>query len=225
MNLCKHIAIIMDGNGRWAEKQGLNRVQGHQSGAENIQNIVECAIESKIQYLTLYGFSTENWTRPKEEVDTLLRLMVSFLQKEVDYCVNRNIKLHFIGDISGFSEAIQGYIAHAIEATKNNTGLHLVFALNYGGRDEIVRAVQKLVKNNEEITEENISKSLDTAFMVAPDIIIRTAGEQRLSNFLTWQSIYSEFIFFEKSWPDFSKQDFIEALKIYEKRKRSFGGL
>ncbi|MGB9808596.1 MAG: isoprenyl transferase, partial [Caldanaerobacter sp.] len=230
--LPQHIAIIMDGNGRWAQKRGLPRIYGHKAGVNAVREVIRASGELQIKYLTLYAFSTENWKRPKEEVNFLMDLLVEYLSKEVDELNKNNVVLRFIGDIKNLPEKCQPVIERAEKLTEGNTGLVVNIALNYGGRDEIVKATRRICKkvldgelSPEEITEEIISHHLYTAFQPDPDLIIRTSGEKRLSNFLLWQSTYSEFWFTEVLWPDFKKKHLLEALLYYQTRKRRFGGV
>ena len=223
--LCKHIGIIMDGNGRWAKTRGFPRLEGHRRGADNVRKVVEMAGNAGIKYITLYSFSTENWNRPKEEVDGLLSLLKRFLPKEAQALKKKNVRLEIIGDITRFSDDLQKCINDSVEITAECDGIVMVLALNYGGRDEIIRAVRQISAKGQEFTEENITKSLDTAHMPDLDVIVRTSGENRLSNFLLWQSAYAELIFVERTWPDFKQEDFDEVLSIFAQRERRFGGL
>ncbi len=224
-NDLKHLAIIMDGNGRWAKEKGLARIKGHERGAEIIRDITEyCSNHPTVQTLTLYAFSTENWKRPKLEVDFLMRLLDNYLAKELDTYHEYNVRFETIGDISKFSSALQKRIHNTKEATKHNTKLTQILALNYGGRDEITRAVNRALKADMVITEENISKMLDTPYSDI-DLLIRTSGEQRLSNFLLWQASYSEFYFTSTLWPDFTPHELDEIIARFYDRDRTFGGL
>jgi undecaprenyl diphosphate synthase len=219
-----HLAIIMDGNGRWAKKRGLNRTEGHKKGAEVVKEITTyCANNPEIEILTLYAFSTENWKRPKMEVDFLMRLLDNWLKKELPTYMENDVKFEVIGDISKFSKKLIERIEYTKEKTKNNKKLTQVLALNYGSRDEITRAVKKLVKNNEEITPENIQKNLDISRDV--DLLIRTSGEIRLSNFLLWQVAYAEMFFTPTLWPDFTSSELEKILNNFKKRERRFGGI
>ena len=230
--LPQHVGIIMDGNGRWAQKRGMPRVYGHKAGVNAVREVIRSCRELGIKYLTLYAFSTENWKRPKEEVDFLMDLLVEYLSKEVDELNKNNVVVKFIGDISRLPEKCQIEIEKAQKLTEKNTGLVVNLALNYGGRDEIVKATQNICKkvlnrelSPEDITEDTITQHLYTASQPDPDLIIRTSGEKRLSNFLLWQSAYSELWFTEVLWPDFKKRHLIEALLYYQTRKRRFGGV
>ncbi|MFA7501325.1 MAG: di-trans,poly-cis-decaprenylcistransferase [Sulfurimonas sp.] len=224
-NELKHLAIIMDGNGRWAKNRGLARTKGHEKGAQIIRDITEyCSNHPTLQTLTLYAFSTENWKRPKLEVDFLMRLLDNYLTKELDTYHKYNVKFETIGDVSKFSYALQKRIQSTKEATKHYTKLTQILALNYGSRDEITRAVNRVLESNLAITEENISKMLDTPYSDI-DLLIRTSGEQRLSNFLLWQASYSEFYFTSTLWPDFTPHELNEIIAGFFDRDRTFGGL
>jgi undecaprenyl diphosphate synthase len=223
-----HLAIIMDGNGRWAKLQGKNRTQGHKEGAKVVKNITTyCANNPEINYLTLYAFSTENWKRPKYEVDFLMKLLDDWLKKELPTYIENEVRFEVIGDTSKFSEKLQKRIKDTKEKTKHFSKLTQVLALNYGGKDEITRAVQRLIKNNEEITEENISKNLDTSIHNIPDVdlLIRTSAEIRLSNFLLWQVAYAEMFFSSTLWPDFTEKELSQIIEDFKKRDRRFGGI
>ncbi|MGB9678637.1 MAG: isoprenyl transferase [Thermoanaerobacteraceae bacterium] len=231
-NLPQHIGIIMDGNGRWAKKRNLPRTFGHRAGVFSVKRVVKACSEIGIKYLTIYAFSTENWKRPADEVNTLMNLLVEFLAKELKELHENNVKINFIGDISPLPDVCIREIARAQEQTKNNDGLVLNIALNYGGRNEILRAVRNICQDIEKgllessnITEETISENLYTKGQPDPDLIIRTSGEKRLSNFLLWQSAYSELWFSEVLWPDFNKEHLIEAILYYQSRNRRFGGI
>ncbi|MBN2721497.1 MAG: di-trans,poly-cis-decaprenylcistransferase [Campylobacterales bacterium] len=224
-NELKHLAIIMDGNGRWAKEKGLARTKGHERGAEVIRDITEyCSNHPSIQTLTLYAFSTENWKRPKLEVDFLMRLLDKYLANELETYHKHNVRFETIGDISKFSASLQKRIELTKEATKNHTNIAQILALNYGSRDEITRAVNKVLEANLAITEENISKMLDTPYSDI-DLLIRTSGEQRLSNFLLWQASYSEFYFTATYWPDFTPHELDDIIAKFYDRDRTFGGL
>lgn len=229
-NLPEHIAIIMDGNRRWAKENNLDTASGHKEGAENLKRIAKFANKIGIKYLTVYAFSTENWKRTKEEVGTIMKLLKFYI---LDFfkSYDNNIKVRVIGRTDDLPKDIYSEIKKVEEKTKNNTGLVLNIAFNYGGRDEITTATKKIaekVKNGElnieDITEELISNNLYTAGQPDPDLLIRTSGEERISNFLTWQISYSEFVFTDKYWPAFSNQDLLETIAIYQKRTRRFGG-
>ena len=229
-NLPKHIAIIMDGNRRWARQNGLDTKQGHKKGAETLEKIVRYANKIGIKHISVYAFSTENWKRTEEEVGALMLLFQNYLDDYSKRADTENIKVKILGDIPGLSERMQKSIAKCMERTKDNTGITFNILLNYGGRDEIVKGVQKIaekVKNNElkieDITEDTISNSLYTAGQPDPDLMIRTSGELRTSNFLPWQLVYSEFLFIDKNWPDFSEEDLDEAIRIYQNRHKRMG--
>ncbi len=219
-----HLAIIMDGNGRWAKQRGFPRTKGHQKGVEVVREITTyCAKNPEIEILTLYAFSTENWKRPKSEVKFLMKLLDKYLQKELKTYIQNDIKFEVIGDISKFSPSLQKRILTTKEATKNNKSLTQVLALNYGSKDEITRAVKKVVQKKEKITPENIQKNLDMPKDV--DLLIRTSGEMRVSNFLLWQIAYAEMFFTKTLWPDFTSEELDKILKEFKKRERRFGGI
>ena len=221
----KHLAVIMDGNGRWAKQRGLNRTKGHEKGAEVIRDVTTyCAKHPTIESVTFYAFSTENWKRPKLEVDFLMKLLDRYLQKELDTYQENNIKFIAIGNINAFSKKLQERIRLTENATKNNRDLKHVLALNYGGRAEITYAVNSLIDDGIEVTEDNISSALQTPYENI-DLLIRTSGEERISNFLLWQLSYSEFYFTQTLWPDFDKVELDEIIEDFEKRNRRFGGL
>ncbi len=229
-NLPKHIAIIMDGNRRWAKNKGLPVSLGHKEGAKTLEKIVRHAKNIGIKYITVYAFSTENWKRTQEEVSTLMNLMMNYLESYSKRADSENIKVNILGNRQGLSEKMIDLIDKCMERTKNNTGITFNIALNYGGRDEILRAVKnisKKVKENEidieDITEQTISDNLYTKEQPDPDLLIRTSGEIRLSNFLPWQLVYTEFVFVEKNWPDFNEKDLEEAIEVYQNRNRKFG--
>lgn len=231
-NIPRHVAIIMDGNGRWAQKRALPRVIGHRFGVESIREIVKESSKIGVEVLTLYAFSTENWKRPEDEVGALMKLLVEYLRKEVHELHANGVKIMITGDWHGFAKIVQDAIADACEKTKDNTGLILNLALNYGGRSEIVRAARALAERvqrgeflPEEVTEQSFSKELYTCGLPDPDLIIRTSGEMRLSNFMLYQSAYSEFYFTETLWPDFDKNAYFTAIAAYQARGRRFGGL
>ena len=225
-----HIAIIMDGNRRWAKSKGLPVALGHKQGAETLEKIVRYANKIGVKYLTVYAFSTENWKRAEEEVKSLMLLFQGYIDKYSKIADTENIKIQFLGDMTAFSGKLQKGVQNCIEKTKNNTGVVFNIALNYGGRLEIVNAVKSIaqkVKLNEikieQIDENLISDNLYTKNMPDPDLLIRTSGEIRTSNFLPWQLVYSEFVFVEKNWPDFNEQDLDNAIIEYNKRTRKFG--
>ena len=225
-NLPEHIAIIMDGNGRWAKKRGLPRTSGHSAGAKTFQNIARYCNKIGIKYLTVYAFSTENWKRPKDEVDAIMKLLHDYLVDSVNF-KDENIRVRFLGDLSRLSDELNGLIADAENNSKNATGLNLNVALNYGGRDEIVNAVRKLAAKGADLTaltEQELSDNLYTSGMPDPDLIIRPSGEYRLSNCLIWQSAYAEYWFTDTLWPDFSEKDIDKAIISFASRDRRYGG-
>lgn len=229
-NMPRHVGIIMDGNGRWAKKRSLPRIAGHREGAKTVRRVVKTSGEVGIEVLTLYAFSTENWKRPKEEVSFLMNLLIEYLFKELDELIEENVKLRAIGDLTGLPLDVQDYLQNSIRKTTNNTGLILNLALNYGGRDELIRAIKSIYKDIESgtvlfdhLSADLVDTYLDTASLPDPDLIIRTSGEIRLSNFLLWQGAYSELWFTETLWPDFTKEEYLNALKEYSKRSRRFG--
>lgn len=231
-NLPKHIAIIMDGNGRWAKSKGLPRKMGHRAGSDTLKKIVEECQKIGLNHLTVYAFSTENWSRPKDEVDALMALLREYIQRYIDDADNNNIKFNTIGDISALDLDIQDKIKLLRKKTEAKTGLFFHIAINYGGRDELIRAIRSmyrdLIKKDlsaDSISEQMLEAHLDTSGIPEPELIIRTSGEQRLSNFLLWQSAYSEFYSTAKMWPDFNKDDLYKAIKNYQTRTRRFGGI
>ena len=226
----RHIAIIMDGNGRWAKKQGLARMFGHRQGVETVHRITEAAAELGVQYLTLYAFSTENWNRPKEEVDALMVLLVETIAKETPTLMKNNIRLQTIGDLSRLPQTTYDKFMECIQQTSQNTGLTLIIALSYSARWEIIQAAQHMAQAvqegtllPEDINEETISNYLTTAQVPDPDLLIRTSGELRISNFLLWQLAYSELYFTNCLWPDFTNEEFYQAIVDYQHRERRFG--
>ena len=231
-NVPTHIAIIMDGNGRWAKKRFLPRTAGHKAGVETIREIVKECSRLNVKYLTLYAFSTENWKRPKVEIDTLMSLLVSYLKSEIKELHSNNVRIETIGDISKLPQSCIKELDNARELTKDNTGVTLNLALNYGSRNDITNAVLNLVKdcksdkiNIESINEDTIKNYLSTKSTPDPDLLIRTSGEERLSNFLLWEIAYSEFYFTDVHWPDFNRQELQKAIYVYQNRDRRFGGL
>jgi len=228
--LPRHIAIIMDGNGRWAAKKGLQRILGHDSGVKSVQEIVEEALNLNIPYLTLYAFSIDNWSRPQDEIGTLMNLLVKYLKSEFNKLIKNNIRLNTIGDISALPKLVQDEIKRVSGKTKNNDKMVLTIALSYGAREEIEAVVKKIaleVKNNtisiENVDQSIINKHLYTRNLPDVDLLIRTSGEQRVSNFLLWQIAYAELYFTDIYWPDFGKKDLHEALLNYQNRERRFG--
>jgi len=229
-NLPQHIAIIMDGNGRWAKKKGLLRAAGHRQGTQGVREAVEGCAELGIPYLTLYAFSTENWNRPKKEVDTLMNLLVSSLKKEINTLQKNNVSLHTIGNTYSLPQKAQKELIEVIDKTKDNKRLRLTLALSYGGREEILNSLKEIslkVKNNlispADIDESFINEHLYTHDMPDVDLLIRTSGEQRVSNFLLWQIAYAEFYFTPVLWPDFKREHLYDAISNYQKRERRFG--
>lgn len=223
-NTPHHIAIIMDGNGRWAQLQGEKRVKGHEAGAEVVRSITTyCSQHKEIKQLTLYAFSTENWKRPKLEVEFLMKLLERYLKNELETYMQNNIRFHPIGDLSGFSRPLLTTIEMVEEKTKHNKGLVQNLALNYGSKDEIVRAVNRLVKKGSEISEESLSSALDCTLPV--DLLIRTGGDHRLSNYLLWQAAYAELFFVDTLWPDFSTYELETIIHQFTTIERRFGGL
>ena len=226
----KHLAVILDGNGRWAKKRGLPRSAGHIQGARNVEDMCEWAWDHGIEYFTVYAFSTENWARPADEVKTLMKLLRDYMVGAVKRANANNMKVRIIGDKQGLDEDIQNSIAALEEATKDNDGLKFTIAINYGSRDEIRRAVRKLCEKAvsgeikaDEITEQMIADQLDTAGYPDPDLLVRTSGEQRISNYLLWQCAYSEFYFTEVAWPDFKEAELEKAIEAYAARDRRYG--
>ena len=232
MEIPKHVAIILDGNGRWAKAKGLPRNAGHVQGAKVVEDMCEITYNMGIQYFTVYAFSTENWSRPKDEVDALMKLLRNYMVNAKKRANKNNMCVRVIGDKTGLDKDLQESILDLEESTKDNTGLHFQIAINYGGRDEITRAVRRLSADvaegkleSDSITDETINSYLDTAGLPDPDLLIRTCGEQRISNFLLWQLAYTEFYFCDKAWPDFNKKELELAIESYNTRNRKFGGL
>jgi len=226
-----HVAVIMDGNGRWAKSRGANRLFGHKNGVESVRAIVETSVEIGLQYLTIYAFSTENWARPDEEVKGLLKLILDSLIREIDQMSQNNIVVRFIGTSMNLSHEYKEKITYECQKSWNNTGLQFNIAMNYGGRQEIIEAIKnmmpEIIAGNitaDNLNEKQFEKYLYTAGMPDPDLLIRTSGEKRLSNFLNWQSAYTELYFTETLWPDFKKEAFLQAVLEYAKRLRRFGG-
>ena len=232
MKIPQHVAIILDGNGRWAAARNKPRAYGHKAGAENVEVICRAADKLGIKYLTMYAFSTENWNRPKDEVAALMKLLESYMKNCVSLAKKNNMRVRVIGDISVLSESIQKKIIHLEEVSKDFTGLNLNIAINYGSRDEIVRAVKGLITDLEsgklkfdDINENIIDSRLDTADIPDPDLLIRTGGEQRLSNYLLWQLAYSEFYFTDVYWPEFDEAELKKAIDEFSSRNRRYGGV
>jgi undecaprenyl diphosphate synthase len=227
-----HIAIIMDGNGRWAKKRLLNRIKGHEKGSKTVRTVVRCCREIGIRYLTLYAFSTENWQRPRKEVDALMVLLKKFLQTELNELVENNIRLRVIGQVDRLPFEVRNALQETMAATKDKTGMDLILALSYGGRAEIVAMVQNLaykIKRGlvepESITAEMVADNLYTRDIPDPDLLIRTSGEMRISNFLLWQIAYSEIFVTPTLWPDFSKDELLQILQDYQRRERRYGAV
>lgn len=232
MNVPQHIAIILDGNGRWAKKKGMPRSYGHTQGSKNVERICEDAYKMGVKYLTVYAFSTENWKRPKDEVDTLMNLLRNYMKTCLKTAEKNRMRVRVIGDKTALAEDIQKRIAELEEATKDNDGLCFQIALNYGSRDEMLRAMKKMAADCvdgkvelEQVDEGLFETYLDTHDIPDPDLMIRTSGEQRLSNYLLWQLAYSEFYFTDVLWPDFTKEDLAKAIEYYNCRDRRFGGV
>lgn len=219
----KHIAFIMDGNGRWATKKLLPRKVGHREGVIAMQKVIEICNDIGVKVVSFYAFSTENWSRPQEEIDALFDLVLKFTSKELPKYAARNFRVRFMGDIDRMPDDVRAALQTTDELCKNNTGIIVNIGLNYGGRDEIARAAAKVAACGELITVDSISKRLDTADLPEPDIIVRSAGEKRLSNFMLWQASYSEFIFVDELWPDFDKKLLDNIITEYNNRKRKFG--
>ena len=232
MNIPQHVAIILDGNGRWAKSKGMPRNYGHAQGSKNVERICEDAYKMGIKYLTVYAFSTENWSRPKGEVDALMTLLRNYMKTCLNTAKKNRMKVRVIGDKTGLDPDIQTRIRELEEASKDNDGLNFTIAINYGSRDEIARAVRHISEDvaagkldPASVTEETISNYLDTAGIPDPDLLIRTSGELRLSNFLMWQLAYTEFYFTNTPWPDFTKEELAEAIEKYNSRDRRYGGV
>lgn len=228
----EHIAIIMDGNGRWAQKKGMPRAVGHRAGVESLKNIVRCCDEIGVKYFTVYAFSTENWKRPQSEIGILMSLLKEFLKKELSELVANNVQIRVLGEMDQLPKDVYEEVIYACQQTKNNTGMLFNLALNYGGRAEILKAVREIaedVKNGKtdikEINEKTIEEHLYTAGIPEPELLIRTSGEMRLSNFLLWQVAYSEIVVANEYWPDFDEESLLKAIEIYQSRERRFGGI
>ena len=227
-NIPNHVAIIMDGNGRWAKARGLPRIAGHRAGTENLRTIIRASAKLGIQYLTFYAFSTENWSRPRAEIAGLMNILSDVIDRELEELNKEGARLVHIGHLDDLSKRLQEKVRHALEVTKDNKRITIVLAFNYGGRDEIVHAIKCIIKDG--IAPQDIDASLVSNYMFTkdipdPDLVIRTSGEQRTSNFLTWQSVYSEWYFPKVFWPDFSEQELKKAIEDYAARERRFGGL
>ena len=232
MNMPRHVAIILDGNGRWAKAKGMPRNYGHAQGSKNVERICEEAWRMGIKYLTVYAFSTENWNRPKDEVDALMKLLRNYMKTCLKTAAKNDMKIRVIGDITRLDEDIRSRIEALEKSTKDNGGLNFQIAINYGSRDEITRAVRRIAADcrdgrlaAEEIDEQVIDRYLDTHDIPDPDLLIRTSGEQRLSNYLLWQLAYTEFYFTDVPWPDFTKEELLKAVEQYNARDRRYGGV
>ncbi len=223
----RHVAVIMDGNGRWAKERGLPRVEGHREGAKTVQRVIDGCIETGVEFLTLYAFSIENWKRPQLEVSALMRLLIEFLRSRHQEMLEKNIRLRVIGRLSDLPLKTFAQVEKSIDATAHNTGLTLILALSYGSRTEILEAVNKLIEQapKQPVTEEQFSRELYTAEYPDPDLLIRTSGEMRLSNFLLWQMSYAEIYVTKKLWPEFSREDFLDAMRDFAQRQRRYGGI
>ena len=232
MRVPEHVAIILDGNGRWAKKRFLPRNMGHAQGSKTVERIIEDAYDMGIKYLTVYAVSTENWKRPKDEVDALMKLLRDYLKTCIKRANKNNMRVRVIGDVTGLTDDLREKIAQLEEASKDNTGINFTIALNYGSRDEMIRAMKRMADDllsgtlkKEGITEEVFAGYLDTKGIPEPDLMIRTSGEQRLSNFMLWQLAYTEFYFTDVLWPDFNKKELKKAVEYYNGRERRFGGI
>ncbi len=224
----KHVAIIMDGNGRWAKARGLNRLAGHRAGTENLGTIIRASAKFGIEYLTLYAFSTENWSRPKAEITGLMHILSDVIDREMREFHQEGARLMHIGHLDGLPKALQDKVRHAIELTKDNRRITIVLAFNYGGRDEIIHAIKHMLADQvapDDVDEALVNQYLFTGDIPDPDLVIRTSGELRTSNFLTWQSVYAEWYFPQVYWPDFGEEELRKALEDYARRDRRFGGL
>ncbi len=225
MNLPRHIAIIMDGNGRWGLKKNKTRNYGHSAGVKNVEKIIEAAISNKIEFLTLYTFSTENWKRPKKEISFLIYLLEKYLDQQLKKLIKKNIKINILGNINKFPIFLKSKLIKAQKLTTNNNKIQINVALNYGSKEEIINSIKTTIKLKEVVNEKNISKNLYTKDIPDPEILIRTGDRQRLSNFLLWQSSYTEIFFIKKLWPDFNKDDFKKIIVKFKRMRRNFGGL
>tara|TARA_A100001011_G_scaffold1397_1_gene1658 strand:+ start:3112 stop:3789 length:678 start_codon:yes stop_codon:yes gene_type:complete len=225
MNKINHVAIIMDGNGRWGYKKKKSRNYGHREGLNTVKKIIDESINTNIKYLTLFAFSTENWKRPKKEIKYLFNLLETFLHKEIDKLTEKNIKLRIIGNKKNFSNKLKKILSNSERITNKNSGLQINLALNYGFKEELVTSINNLIRKKKKINEKNIKSNLYTSNIPDPDILIRTGNTYRLSNFMLWQIAYSEIFFIKKLWPDFTKTDFKKIISTYYNTKRNFGGL
>ena len=225
MNFPSHVAIIMDGNGRWGIKKKNSRNFGHKKGIEVVKNIINAAIKKKINYLTLYTFSTENWKRPNQEIKFLINLLETYIKKELINLINNNIRLKILGNLSKFPKSLKSQLTQAERLTSKNSKIQINIALNYGAREEIIKSVKKLIRTSKPINEKNLSKNLYTKNIPDPEILIRTGNRNRLSNFLLWQSSYTEIFFVSKLWPDFNKNDFSKIISKFSRVRRNFGAI
>ena len=225
MNPIKHVAIIMDGNGRWGIKHKGSRNLGHRAGLNSVEGVIEQSINEKIKYLTLFTFSTENWKRPKNEIDFLFNLLQNFLKQKIENLVKKKIKLKFIGELNRVPSALKKLIKISEKKTSQNSMIQVNIALNYGSRNELINSIKLIKKNNLKVSEKNIEKNLFTNHMPSPDLLIRTGNTQRLSNFMLWQLAYTEIFFVKKLWPDFKRKDFKKILKKFKLIKRNFGSI
>ena len=223
MNPIKHVAIIMDGNGRWGLKHNKSRNYGHRAGLRTVEKIIKVSLRKKIPYLTLFAFSTENWRRPQKEINFLLKLLENFLQTKLNQLIEQKIKLKIIGDKNKFPKRIKKIINYSENKTKKNKKLHINLAINYGSKSEIVESIKRIIKKKQNISEKKITSNLYTSEMPDPEILIRTGNTKRLSNFLLWQLAYSEIFFEKKLWPDFNENDYLKILKTFKIIKRNFG--
>ena len=223
MNPIKHVAIIMDGNGRWGLKHNKSRNYGHKAGLKTVEKIIKISIKKKIPYLTLFAFSTENWRRPQKEINFLLKLLENFLQNKLNQLIEQKIKLKIIGDKNKFPKKIKKIINYSENKTKKNKRLHINLAINYGSKSEIVESIKRIIKKKQNVSEKKITSNLYTSDIPDPDILIRTGNTKRLSNFLLWQIAYSEIFFNKKLWPDFNENDYLKILNKFKIIKRNFG--
>jgi len=222
-NIPNHIAVVMDGNGRWAQKQGVKRIFGHQNAIEAVRNVTEGCAEIGVKHLTLFAFSTENWARPKLEVDGLMTLLVKTIKDELPTLQDNNIRLSAIGEISNLPENAQKSLKQAMEITSGNTGMELILALNYSGKWDLLQAINKIKELSGPITSADLESNLSTSGIPDPELLIRTSGEMRISNFMLWQMAYTELFFSDVLWPDFRKKDLHEAISVFQRRERRFG--
>ena len=225
MNSPQHVAIIMDGNGRWGVKKKNSRNFGHSKGLQTVQKIIDAAIEKQIKYLTLFVFSTENWRRPKKEINFLFKLLSIYIDKDIGNLYKKNIRINIIGDLKPFPKKLKLKISKVQKISKYNNKIQINMALNYGSKQEIIKSIKKILSKNKQINEKNIEKNLYTSGIPNPEVLIRTGNTNRISNFLIWQIAYTEIFFEKKMWPDFTKNDFYKIINKYKKIKRNFGGI